>query len=192
MALSPKEASQRFHELVWPLRADVLRMARVLCGNDAEADDLAQDTLLKAYSAIESFQRGTNIRAWLMQILRNARIDLMRSNKRESGNVSLEAAELDPADDAGETTEVDFDRAWENPAEVLSAFSDQQIIDALQQLPEEIRLTLLLVDVQQMEHADAAKILDVPVGTIKSRTHRGRGMLRNVLRPRAVELRMVK
>jgi RNA polymerase sigma-70 factor (ECF subfamily) len=186
MALDPKTASERFYELIWPLRADVLRMARFLCRHDAEADDLAQDTLLKAFAGIESFQPGTDARAWLLGILRNTRIDRIRSGAKEADNVSLDAAEIDTP--APLETE-DF---GSEPEQILNAFSDQQIIDALHGLPEEIRLTLLLVDVQQIDHAEAAAILDVPVGTIKSRAHRGRAMLRQTLAPLARELRMVK
>src|SRR5258706_12514362 len=80
----------------------------------------------------------------------------------------------------------------ERPSEVLNAFSDQQVIEALKALPEEIRLTLLLVDVEGVEHKDAAEILSVPVGTIKSRAHRGRSMLSTALLPLAKEMRLVK
>ena len=81
---------------------------------------------------------------------------------------------------------------WERPDVALAAFSDQQVIDALQRLPEEIRLTLLLVDVEGLDHADAASILDVPEGTIKSRAHRGRGMLREALLPVARDMRLIR
>jgi RNA polymerase sigma-70 factor (ECF subfamily) len=184
-----ENAVKRFYALVWPFRADVLRTARMLTRHHAEADDLAQDTLLKAFAAIDSFREGTDMRAWLMRILRNARIDKLRSKGREAGNVSLEAAEIDPP--AGEEVGGDDD-AWNEPQRVLEAFSDHQIIVALRELPEEIRFTLLLVDVQQLEQSEAASILDVPVGTIKSRAHRGRAMLREKLLPHAKELKAVK
>jgi RNA polymerase sigma-70 factor (ECF subfamily) len=188
MPLTPTIANQRFYEHLWPHRGAVLRMARILTGNDADAEDSAQETLLKALAAIESFKTGTNPRAWLIRILRNARIDRIRSAAREGGAVSIEAAEIDVADPrpAEATTE------WEQPAELLNAFSDAQIIDALQQLPEEIRLTLLLVEVEGITQQEAAEILEVPLGTIKSRGHRGRAMLREALLPMAKELRLVK
>jgi RNA polymerase sigma-70 factor (ECF subfamily) len=184
-------ATQRFYQLVWPHRADVLRVARMLCRDEAEADDLAQDTLLKAFAAIDNFTHGTDAKAWLMRILRNARIDRLRSSKREAGQISLDANEMDVAEP--ETlSALDHDEVWQDPQQVMSTFSDQQMIDALRALPEEIRLTLLLVDVQQMDQIEAAEILDVPVGTIKSRTHRGRAMLRQALQPLAKEMRLVK
>jgi RNA polymerase sigma-70 factor (ECF subfamily) len=185
-----ENAVKRFYALVWPFRADVLRAARMLTRHHAEADDLAQETLLKAFAAIDSFREGTDMRAWLMRILRNARIDKLRSKAREAGNVSLEAADIDPP--AGEESGADDDGAWNEPQRVLEAFSDHQIIVALRELPEEIRFTLLLVDVQQLDQAEAASILDVPVGTIKSRAHRGRAMLREKLLPHARELKAVK
>ncbi|HEY7088575.1 MAG TPA: sigma-70 family RNA polymerase sigma factor [Tepidisphaeraceae bacterium] len=187
MALDPENAAGRFYQIVWPLRAEVLRMARILCGkNEAEADDLAQETLLKAFAGIDSFRTGTDARAWLMRILRNARIDRVRSLARESSQMSLDGGEIDVE------ARIETEEFGNDPRQVLNAFSDQQIIEALQDLPEEIRFTLLLVDVQQMDHANAADIMEVPVGTIKSRTHRGRAMLRQALLPRARELRMVK
>jgi RNA polymerase sigma-70 factor (ECF subfamily) len=192
MTVSASENSvKRFYALVWPFRADVLRTARMLTRHHAEADDLAQETLLKAFSALDSFREGTDMRAWLLRILRNTRIDKLRSKAREAGNVSLDAAEIDPpaADDSGA---IDDDEAWQDPQRVLEAFSDHQIIVALRELPEEIRFTLLLVDVQQLDHAEAASILEVPVGTIKSRAHRGRAMLREKLLPHAKELKAVK
>jgi RNA polymerase sigma-70 factor, ECF subfamily len=188
MAQAPKNASERFYRLVWPFRADVLRVAKILIGNDSEADDLAQETLLKAFAGIGSFKEGTDVRAWLLRILRNARIDRIRSAAREAGTISLDAADMDaPGTEQPEPLD-----GWEQPQELMNAFSDQQIIDALQKLPEDIRLTLLLVDVQQMDHSEAADILEVPVGTIKSRTHRGRAMLRKALLPKAKELRLVR
>ena len=191
MTPNSSSATQRFYQLVWPHRADVLRMARMLCHNQAEADDLAQDTLLKAFAAIDRFTRGTDARAWLMRILRNARIDRLRSARRETGQVSLDANEMDLAEPPQQQV-IEHQELWQDPRQVLNSFSDQQMIDALRELPEEIRLTLLLVDVQQLDQAEAAAILEVPLGTIKSRTHRGRAMLREALLPLAREMRLVK
>ena len=190
--MSAQESTRRFHELVWPLMATVLRIGRILTGDDAEAEDLAQETMLKAFKGIDSFAEGTNAKAWLLTILRRCRIDRLRSAEAGPGRtVSLESLEMDPAHaphDAG----CDQDVLWERPEEALNDFSDQQVINALQALPEEIRLTLLLVDVEEVDQAEAAAILQVPVGTIKSRAHRGRAMLRQALLPLARERRMIR
>lgn len=161
----------------------VLRLAQILTGNAAEADDLAQDTLLKAFAAVDRFD-GKNIRAWLTRILRNARIDRIRSAGQASKALSLDEMELDVEDARREAEQ------WNNPQEILNAFADQEIIKALQALSEEIRWTLLLVDVEGHDHAEAAAMLDVPVGTIKSRAHRGRAMLRQALLPAAKQMRL--
>ena len=186
-----EQASGRFYGLVWPHRATVLRVARILTNDAADADDLAQETLLKAFKGIEGFALGTDVRAWLLTILRRTRIDRIRSEASSAADVSLDAMSAEPAaaEDAGVS---EADAAWpRDPDRVLGEFSDQQVIDALQRLPEEIRLTLLLVDVEQMRHEEAADVMQIPVGTVKSRTHRGRAMLRAALLPWARDLRLV-
>jgi RNA polymerase sigma-70 factor (ECF subfamily) len=171
-------SADRFHELVWPQLATVVRTARILTGgNDAEADDLAQETMLKAFGSIDQFHSGTDVRAWLMTILRNTRIDRLRARGASARDVSLDDIEVEF------TAKPDSSDAalWTEPEAMLEAFSDQQVIDALQALPEEIRWTLLLVDVEHLDQKDAAEVLGVPVGTVKSRAHRGRTMLRESL-----------
>jgi RNA polymerase sigma-70 factor, ECF subfamily len=188
----PEDPSERFYRLVWPQRAAVYRVARILLGEGPAADDLFQDAMLKAYRAIGSFREGTDVRAWLRTIVRNARVDRLRA-ERPHQLLSLDdaaAAEVCGLADAREASEAAAQ--WEDPEALLAAFSDQQVIDALQQLPEEIRWTLLLVDVEQVDHADAAALLGVPVGTIKSRTSRGRAMLRLALLPVARDRRLIR
>ncbi len=175
-----KQQVQRFQSLAWPLRAVVLRTARYLTRRDDEAEDLAQDTMIKALRAMDSFQDGTDMKAWLMTILRRTHIDRLRAAHRHDRELSLDALELEPAspsaDQAGH-----FDGQWGQPEDLMARFEDEAIIQAMQALPEDIRWTLLLVDVEQMPQADVAAVLDVPQGTIKSRTHRGRAMLRDRL-----------
>jgi RNA polymerase sigma-70 factor (ECF subfamily) len=187
------EAQRRFHDLLWPHLRAVARIALILCGGDqANADDLTQDTMLKAYKGIGQFRAGTDAKAWLLTILRRSHVDRARATGTRAGPArSLDALGVDPAEPPhAEVT--DQAALWERPDVALAAFSDQQVIDALQRLPEEIRLTLLLVDVEGLDHADAASILEVPAGTIKSRAHRGRGMLREALLPVAREMRLIR
>lgn len=187
--MTNEEATERFYELVWPLAATVLRTAQILTDSTTEAEDLAQETMLKAFRAIETFRDGTDVKAWLMTILRNTRTDRIRA-ARSAANISLDALPFEPADEAGAPES--RAEAWERPEELLNAFGDRDIIDALQRLPEEIRWTLLLLDVEGLDQQDAARVLDVPVGTVKSRAHRGRAMLREALLPVARERRLVK
>jgi len=179
--LNPTDAPSRFDALVWPHAATLLRTARFLCHDPAEADDVAQETLVKAFRSLDTFREGTDAKAWLMTILRNTRIDRLRSRAAHKGDVSLDAMTFEPASDEDQHGAVDGHPAWDDPQGLLQQFSDRHVIQALQRLPEEIRWTLLLVDVEGLDHAEAAKVLDVPVGTIKSRAHRGRGMLRAML-----------
>ena len=181
-------STERFYALVWPQLKTLARLARILERSEPDADDLVQETMLKAYRSLDQYRDGTNIKAWLMAILRNARIDRLRANPPQGKLHSLDSLAIEPAAAA----EVGAEADWENPREILESFSDPEIIGALQLLPEEIRLTLLLVDVERMDHRDAAEVLEVPVGTIKSRAHRGRAMLREALLPLAKEKRWVK
>jgi RNA polymerase sigma-70 factor (ECF subfamily) len=189
--LNPTDPKPRFDALVWPHAAAVLRTARFLCHDPAEADDVAQETLLKAFRALDTFQPGTDVKAWLMTILRNTRIDRLRSRAAHARDVSLDAMPFEPASDEGGPARVDEHPAWDDPQALLQRFSDRHMIQALRRLPEEIRWTLLLVDVEGIDHAEAAAILGVPVGTVKSRAHRGRRMLREALLPMAKELRLI-
>jgi len=181
-------ATLRFYKLVWPHAQTVLRAVHYLVHNPAEAEDIAQETMIKAFKAIDSFESGTDMRAWLMTILRNTRIDHLRAIASAAGNVSLEQLGTEPAD-CSPDAESDDDPAWDEPEELLEAFSNAHIIQALRALPEEIRWTLLLVEVEGIDHEDAAKILGVPIGTVKSRAFRGRAMLRESLLPLARDLR---
>ena len=178
----------RFYAEVWPHAAVVLRTAQFLCHDEAEADDLAQEVMLKAFRHLDQLREGSDAKAWLMTILRNTRIDRIRAAAAHQRDISLEQLVAEPAAPAASTS----DTTWNEPEAVLREFSDRQIITALKELPEEIRWTLLLVDVEGIDQAEAATILDVPVGTIKSRAHRGRRMLREALTPLARELRMVR
>ena len=172
-----EQATRRFYDLVWPYRADVLRLAQFLGRNRAAADDLAQETLLKAFRGIDRLQAGPHVKAWLLLILRNTWRDHVRATAARP-QVSLEelSSELEASD-------ADEPQTGGDPQAILQSFSDQQVIDALQALPEEIRWTLLLVDVEGLTLQDAAEMLGVPVGTVKSRSHRGRRMLRDLLLP---------
>ena len=185
--LTSDDATERFYRLVWPQRAAVLRLAHLLTHQPDAAEELAQETLIKAFKAIGNFQDGTDVRAWLAAILRNARIDRLRA-AGSSPTLSLDDLPFEPAQPrsaAGETQ-------WQEPEQILQSLSDQDVIEALAAVPEEIRWTLLLVDVEGVDQAEAGRVLAVPVGTIKSRLHRGRAMLREALLPLARDRRLVR
>lgn len=176
--LNDKEATRRFYEIVWPQMDVVLRYARMLTRSATEAEDLSQETLLKAFRAIGSFSPGTNVRAWLMTILRRTHVDRVRASAARP-SVSLDNLPIDPPAEAPPAATDPAD--WHDAEAMLQQFSDQSIIDALKTLPDDMRWTLLLVDVEGLDLADAAQVLEVAVGTVKSRAHRARAMLKKAL-----------
>jgi RNA polymerase sigma-70 factor (ECF subfamily) len=164
-----------FYSIVWPHRTFVLRSARLL-SNANDAEDLAQETLMRAYAALPTFQLspdGSGVKAWLLRILRNLHTDRLRAASVRIAPGSLE-------DDLPAPSPATYASATDHDS-LLDSFSDQTIIDALQSLPTDIRWTLLLTDVEGLDHSQAADILEIPVGTVKSRAFRGRSMLRSRL-----------
>jgi RNA polymerase sigma-70 factor, ECF subfamily len=186
VSLDQTRATRRFYQFVWPHRADVLRVAQFLCRNRATAEDLAQEALLKAFRAIDRLEAGPNVRAWLHSILRNTWVDRLRAT---SAHRELSLSDLNDEPAAVVPEDAPCMEALNDPQAALEVFSDQEVIDALQALPAEIRWTLLLVDIEGLSVQEAADVLDVPPGTIKSRAHRGRAMLREKLLPMAAKLK---
>lgn len=176
--------SERFKRLAWPLMPVVLRTAQCLTGRTGHAEDLAQETMVKAMRAIDSYQDGTNMKAWLLTILRRTHIDELRLMRHRPLALSLDAENVEfpePVSAPGDQDAGRFDEHWDEPEELMNRLDDQAVVQALRTLPDDMRWTLLLVDVEQMEQVDAAEVLGVAVGTIKSRAHRGRALLRDRL-----------
>lgn len=178
-----QDQRRRFERLMWPLIPVVLRFARFLTHHAADADDLAQETMMRAMRNIDRFAEGTDAKAWLMTITRHLWIDRQRVKKHRC------MASLD-ADDAPEPVAMEeaaglHDPQWHEPEELLQHFGDQELIDALHTLPDEQRWAVLLVDVEGVEQTEAARILGVPTGTVKSRASRARAALRDHLYERA-------
>jgi len=171
--MDQEERAQRFYTHIWPHRAHVLRTARFLTRNAAEAEDLAQEAMMRAFRKMDQLDISSNSKGWLTSILRHVRIDQTRLR----GDAILsEAGNIDGVAVAASADDKEYDPR--NLTELLERLSDQGMIEALYAVPEEIRWALLLVDVEQMSYEEAAEIMDVPAGTVKSRIHRGRQMLR--------------
>ena len=165
------DAAEKFEKVALPHLEVVYRTAVALCGRRQNADDLAQETFLKAFERFDSFQPGTNCKAWLLQILRNIWIDRLRKNRIKGQKLALEDQII-----AGKN--YDNQTVWTNAEDLIENFTDEQVIKALQELPEEQRLTLFLIDVEQLSQEDVALITGVPAGTVKSRTSRARAALK--------------
>ncbi|HEX2041562.1 MAG TPA: sigma-70 family RNA polymerase sigma factor [Acidimicrobiales bacterium] len=153
-----------------------LRMTR----NPADAEDLVQDTYLKAYRAFDSFQEGTNLKAWLYRILTNTFINSYRAKKRRPEESDIDDVEqLYLYRRLGGLEGAQSGRSAEE--EVLDHFTEADVKDAVESLPEQFRLAVLLGDVEGFSYKEIAEILDVPIGTVMSRLHRGRRALQKRL-----------
>lgn len=170
-----------FESIATPHLTTVYRAAFALAGRADQAEELTQTVFLKALERFASFRPGTNCRAWLLRILRNAWIDQLRHRRIVGPEVPLEEGLL--ADERGDEEPPASDLAG-----LLERFSDRQVIAALLELPDEQRLTLLLVDVEGLSVEETADVLDVAPGTVKSRASRARSALRKRLDAHARDL----
>ncbi len=162
--------------LMGSLYAAALRMTR----NAADAEDLVQETYLRAYRGFGGFEQGTNLKAWLFRILTNAFINTYRAKKRRP-----DETELDEGEDLylfrrlGGLEAAAAGRSAED--ELMDLFSEAEVKDAVESLPETFRMVVLLADVEGFQYKEIAEILDIPIGTVMSRLHRGRKALQKQL-----------
>ncbi len=160
------------------------RVARRLTGNATDADDLVQETMLKAYRAWDQYEKGTNAKGWLLTILRHAFINEYRRRMRHPETVDVNAIE---------PFAVFEDLQDEDPqGSFFDRIVDDEVLRAIDQLPEQFRETVVLSDVEGMSYEDVARILQVPVGTVKSRLFRARRMLQSKLYSYAVSMGYIK
>ena len=150
-----------------------LRMTR----NPADAEDLVQETLTKAYTAYHQFTPGTNLRAWLHRILANTFINSYRKTKREPS--------ISPGADPSQDWQIGNDPltgpARSAEAEALDKMTDSAVLAALRELPDDFKTTIWLADVEGYPYREVADMMGTPIGTVMSRLHRGRGKLRQEL-----------
>src|SRR5262252_1519282 len=172
----------RFEEEALELSDQVFRVARRLASSREEAEDLVQDTYARAFRSWHQYTPGTNLRAWLLRILTNLNIDRGRRQQRSPDTQPLEEG------DYFLYNKLESSIAEENPEEerVIERLSQNSVVEALAEVPHDFRDVLVLVDIGEFSYADAAQILDIPVGTVMSRLHRGRRILKQRLAEKAV------
>ena len=158
------------------LYAAAMRMTR----NPADAEDLVQETFLKAYRAYHTYTEGTNLKAWLYRILTNTYINRYRKLSRRPTEVDLGEVE-DLYLYRRVSTEGTREASRSAEEEVLSGFVDSDVKQAIEALPEHFRLPVLLADVEGFSYKEISDIMDVPIGTVMSRLHRGRKALQKAL-----------
>ena len=173
-----------FEEEALPHLDAVYRVALRLCGNEAQAEDLTQETMLKAYRSWAQYREGTNARAWLLTILRNTFINEYRKSRR--AGITVDVTEVEAYTVFHNVQDADPEGSF------FDELVDDDVLRAIDALPDQFRETLVLSDVEGLPYAEIAKITEVPVGTVKSRLFRARQALQRQLYDYAVEMGYIK
>ena len=179
-----------FAEDAMPLMDGLYSAAMRMTRNAADSEDLVQETYLKAFNAYERFEAGTNLKAWMYRILTNSYINAYRKKQRRP-----DESDIDDIEDLylyrrlGGAESAVLGRSAED--ELLEMFGEDEVKLALEDLPEHYRMPILLADVEGFAYKEIAEILDVPIGTVMSRLHRGRKQLQKRLYSFAEEHRLL-
>jgi RNA polymerase sigma-70 factor (ECF subfamily) len=166
MATSAQDLRRRFESEALPHLKSLYGTACRLTGNRHDAEDLVQETLLRAFRAFATYEPGTNIRGWLFKIVYRVRIDGFRRGSRRPRTVAL----------------VEDPRSTPPPQDALAG-GQEQIARALETVPELYRTAVILRDIEDLSYGEIADVLSVPIGTVMSRIHRGRSLLRSAVLP---------
>ena len=177
--------SALFEEQALPFMDQLYAAAMRMTRNPADAADLVQETFVKAFQAFAQFQQGTNLKAWLYRIQTNTFINNYRKNQRNPYQGTIDDLEDWQLGNAESVTQSTSTRSAE--AEAIDHLPDSAVKDALQSIPEDFRLAVYFADVEGFSYQEIADIMKTPVGTVMSRLHRGRRMLREKLADYASE-----
>ncbi|MGH2578379.1 MAG: sigma-70 family RNA polymerase sigma factor [Actinomycetota bacterium] len=187
----PTRAQIEFEALLSPILQMAYGTAVRLTRNRTEAEDLVQDAALLAYRAFGSFQRGTNFKAWFFRILTNAFYSRHRKEKHEKANLSTE--DVPALYLYTKTAEAGLHGRESDPASaIMDKLDTEQVSEALEALPTEYRVVATLYFIEDFSYQQIAEVLECPVGTVRSRLHRGRRLLQKALWRVAVERGIVQ
>lgn len=179
-----EDRTARFERDALPYLDQLYGAAMRMTKNPSDAEDLVQETFVKAFAAFDSYTDGTNLKAWLFRILTNTYINTYRKKQREPHQSSADELLDWQLAEAESHTSTGLRSA---EMEALDRLADADIVEAMAALPEEFRLAVYLADVEGFPYKEIAEIMETPVGTVMSRLHRGRKLLRDSLAEYAVE-----
>jgi RNA polymerase sigma-70 factor, ECF subfamily len=169
---------EQFETLARKYHRDIFNAALRMTGNYVDAEDLTQETFLKAYVAFDQFTLGTNFRAWLLRILTNTHINRYRRSRRTPDTVAWE----DLAENGNRRVPEERSPDPLPEEQVLANVPDDTIAPAIAALPDEFREAVILSDMHELSYKEIADALDIPLGTVRSRIFRGRRLLRSALK----------
>jgi len=175
--LTKEQKDELFEQEFLPHADALYTFAFHLTYNEEDANDLVQDTYFKSYRFIDSYERGTNAKAWLFKILKNSFINEYRRKAKRPNEIDYE--DFIAYQDADESVGVG---AVDLRTEMFQNMVGDEITKAINSLPADFRTVILLCDVEDFTYEEIAKIVDIPVGTVRSRLHRARNMLKDMLR----------
>ena len=180
---SEKLKARIFDQEFMPHVNSMYNFAYRLTFDEDDAKDLVQDTYLKAFRFINSFEQGTNAKAWLFRILKNSFINEFRKKSKQPAKVDYnEVEQYYNSDDAGESITTDL------RVETLQHMIGDEITAALNNIPVDFRTVIILSDLEGFTYEEMSKILDIPIGTVRSRLHRARNMMKEKLSVYATEM----
>ncbi|MBK7232303.1 MAG: sigma-70 family RNA polymerase sigma factor [Saprospiraceae bacterium] len=174
---------EKFDQELLPHLEALHSFAYHLTYNEEDAEDLVQETFIKAFKYLDHYDEGTNAKAWLFKILKNVYINEFRKKNRRPRQVDFEEASA--YHDGEDVAVVSYD---DLRAELFDQIMGDEVNQALQSIPEEFKTIILLCDIEDFTYQEIAKILDIPVGTVRSRLFRARNMLKDKLKDYAVTM----
>jgi RNA polymerase sigma-70 factor (ECF subfamily) len=182
-----RKRQTEFETEAFPHKDILLNFALRTTGNSDDAKDLLQETFMKAFRFWDKYEKGTNIRAWLFRIMKNSYINRYRKETREPGMV-----DYDDVENFYDSIRDDSTNSNDLQKQMYSNMLSDEISGALQSLPEDFRTVVILCDIEQLTYEEISGFLNCPIGTVRSRLHRGRKMLEEKLHSYAKERGMVE